>query len=501
MRMLSNGLSMLAMVLLFGVSLGWAQAQQGQPQQQAPSGQQPTNQGEASSPSPPSQAQTGLQQPLQQPSTEQNQTESAPSNAPPLTGAERYTLSQMGAGRSYVVPSFQFAQSVETNGTGAFGASTVTPISTVSGVLALHHLWSRYDLTVRYAGSGFLYDRQPDLNTSAHEFSFTQQITGRRSFFRLSDAATYLPQSSFGYASFSGVQGVGGAVYGYGGLFGASGGNLNTTFLPGQSIITGPSSQVANSVVGEYDYRTSPLSTLTLTGSYNLLWFPNSGFINSNAGIFQIGYNHQLTRKNSLGLSYQAGIFRFEAPSTDFTNHMVSFTYRRTISERLGLQLGAGPQINLFNESGPQQDTSVSWQASGLLTYAFQRSSVGINYTHYTNGGSGVYSGARTDAVGVSFGIPLSRMWSTNANLGYAYNTTVQGANLPGVGASYNSWYGTINLQRTLNRSLSMFFGYNLQQQRAKAPTCIGATCGTFYTRQYFSFGLNWHPILSDVVQ
>jgi hypothetical protein len=495
--------STLAIVFLFGVSCAWAQqgqSQQGQSQQQTPAGQQPGGQNPASpqAPLPPlsqSQGQSGKQQ--QQP--EQGQGQGATTGAQPLTGAEQYTLSSMGAGRSYAIPSFQFAQSVTTSGTGAFGTAEVDPVSTLSGLFAFHHLWSKYEFTTRYAGTGFIYNRQSELNTSAHELSISQRINGRRSSFLLSDVVTYMPESSFGYARFSGFSGYGSAGYGYGGLFGSSGGGLNTTFLPNQSILTGPSSRVGNSVVGVYDYQTSPLSSITLTGAYTMLRFPSSGFISNNDAIFRLGYNHTLTRKNSMGVSYQAGLFGFGSSSGDFTNHVISLTFRRTITERLGLQLGAGPQINVFSNSAPGQDTNASWQASAELSYQFRRSSLGFSYMHYTSGGSGVYLGAQTDYASLSYGLPLSRIWSIDSSLGYARNKTVQNGNLSGVGESYNSWYGSINVHRALNRSLSMFFGYNLQQQLAATPSCVGSTCGTFYTQQYFSFGLNWHPILPGV--
>jgi hypothetical protein len=483
--------SVLGMILLLGVSMSWAQ--QGQSQQQTSTGQQtgqkPGSQS-ASSPQSPAQplaqGQTGQQQPPTPAGEEQV-------SAPPLTGAEQYTLGRMGTGRSYVVPLFQFGQSVNTSGTGAFGTATVDPVTTLSGLFAFHHVWSRYDFSAQYAGSGFIYDQNSSLNSSAHQFFFTQTINGRRSNFMLSDAVSYLPQSSFGYARLPGFNDFGGGGYGFGGLYGGTG-NFDTTFLPGQSLLTGPTTQVGNSVIGEYNYQTSPLTSLTFTGSYALLRFPDSNsLLESNAGIFRIGYNHTFTRKSSMGLSYQGGIFRYGSTEGNFTNHVVTVLYRRTLSERLGLQLGAGPQINVFTYTPTGQNSDVTWQASGLLNYQLKRSSLGLSYMHYTSSGSGVYYGAQTDDLGLYFATALSRMWSMNADAGYAHNKSLQN----NVGNTYNSWYGNVNFNRNLNRSMSIFFSYNLQQQLSSEPTCIAGTCGTFYTEQYFSVGMNWHPTVA----
>lgn len=484
--------SALAVVLLLGVPAAWAQQQQDQ-SQQAASGQQKQQESSGQSatspvsPLPPlSQSQSGKQQ-----SSTQGQKESATLSAPPLTGAEQYTLSRMGAGRSFLVPSLQFAQSVSTNGTGAFGASEVRSVSTLSGSMDLNYLWSRYAFTASYQGTGFLYNQHPELNSSAHMFTLSQRVLGRRSSFHLSDTVTYLPEASFGYARFSGV---GSNIYNYGGLFGTNAGNFDTTFIPNQSILTGSSTRISNAVIGEYDYLFSPLSSLTITGSYAILRFPSSNFLENNDAIARIGYNRALTRKDSVAFSYQAGVFRFGQTGGNFTNHVVEFTYRRSVSSRLGIQLGAGPQINIFDNSQPGQQTHVGWEASSLLNYRFRRFTVNMSYRHYTSGGSGIYAGAKTDYAQVDISTALSRMWSVNWDLGYAHNTNLQRGSSSSNNSAFNSWYGSINFQRILNRSTSLFFSYNLQQQLASVPACIGATCGTFYTQQYFSFGLNWHP-------
>lgn len=492
----------LAIASLFLTPVVWAQQQQGQTDQtssgqqstqqsggQQSTGQQSTGQSSTSplAPlAPISGAKSGGQQ-----GDDQNGSATETSKAPPLTGAEQYTLSRMGAGRSYLVPSFQFAQSVSTTGTGPFGTSDVSSVSTISGRFDLNHIWSHYALTASYAGTGFVYDRQSSYNSSAHMFTLSQRVLGRRSNFLLTDVVDYLPEASFGYARFSGM-GAGG--YDYGGLFGANGSNFDTTFIPSQSILTGSSSRVSNAVIGEYDYQTSPLSSLTLTGSYSLLRFPSSGYINNDDAIFRIGYNHTLTRRDSIALSYQAGIFRFGQRGGDFTNHVLEFTYRRTMTHRLGLQIGAGPQVNLFSTSQNGQDTRVSWEVSSLLNYQFRRFELGLSYRHYTSGGSGVYYGARTDYAQADVSMAITRKWSTDWDFGYAYNENLQSAAVSGTGNSYNAWYGSVNLQRIVNRWMSMFLSYNLRQQIAAVPTCSVGNCGTFTTQQYFSFGFNWHP-------
>lgn len=490
--------TLLAATLLFGVTMVCAQESQPQGQSQYPQAAGTTQQG------------NGQATPASQPSANQPYangqqapntaaTTPAPSSAQPLTGAEEFTLSQMGASHSYFAPSLQFGQSVITTGTSTFSTSNLESLSTIGGVFALHHLWHRYEFTATYAGVGLLYNRHPALNTSAHTLTISQRIDGKRSSLLLTDFVTYLPESGYGYARFGALDTPGGTSYGYGGLYSGNTAGLDTPFLPGQSILTGTSSQVGNSTVAQYDYLTSPLSSLTVMGSYVTLLFPNSQHINYNSAIVRIGYDRSISPNNSIGLFYQADIVRFGSLGGNFTNHEVSLVYRRTISNRLGLELGAGPQVNVFNNSQAQHSTQFSWQGQARLTYQLERLSLELDYFHYTSGGSGVYQGARTDTVAMQTSVPFSRMWAASMSLGYAYNTNLQTALTSASALSYNSWYGTINLQHTLNRWMSLFVGYNLRQQISSQATCIGVGCGTFYAQQYLTFGINWHPLSTGV--
>ena len=490
--------SIIVLLFLSGASLARAQVSQNRTQAQSTQSQQTGQQNDSNDTS------TQATEPHNYTTGEEATTGPAPSLAPsvttaPLTGAEEFTLSHMGKSHSYLIPSFQYGQSLITSGTSAFSTSTMESLSTISGLFALHHVWRRYSFTAQYDGVGFLYNTDSALNTSAHNFTLTQGIEGKRSSLILTDVTTYLPQSGYGYARFTGLGGIGGSSYGYGGLSTAATAGLDTQFLPGQSLLTGASSQLGNTIVGEYNYLTGPLSTVTITGSYVTLWFPGSQYINTDDALLQIGYNHVLSPQNSMGLSYQAGIFRFGSLGGNFTNHVLLFTYRRTINNRLALQLGAGPQVNVFDNTVAQSGYQVSWQANALITYQLERLAIAVSYLHYTSGGSGIYRGAHTDYTTLSTSLPLSREWSVNLSGGYAYNTALQVARVQAPTLSYNTWYGTFDLTHTLNRWMSMYMGYNLQEQVTSQATCIASACGTFYTQQYLSFGINWHPVLLGI--
>lgn len=478
--------SSLLLILGLGFSAGWAQGQQTQ-QQQKPAAQKPKDTRVASptAPIPPlstekakgEKSATGLSQPGA--SSGQRQT--------PLSGAEVYTLSTMGQSHNYFFPLFQVAESGDTNSHNQIASRTFETVSTVSGAFTLNHVWSRYNFTANYTGSGFIYNRDPSQSSSAHAFSFSQTIRGVRSTFVVTDAVSYLPEAAFGFARFGGF-----GRFGVGGLTGINTSHLNGIYVPNQSILTGDSTRISNAAVAEYDYNLSPLSSLTFTGSYSLLRFPDSAFIESNAGIFGMGYNHAFTPRDTVAVTYIGSVYRYDQSGNDFSNHIVALVYGHQISHLLSLRLGGGPQVNMFG-SAANNETNVTWYATASLAYQLQRTGFTLGYMHYTSGGAGVFLGAKSDRVNLGINRQLTRMWSADLSMGYSRNQNLQVTTTSST-PTFNTWYGSVNLQRHLGQYMDVFLSYNLQQQTSNNPFCIASTCGTFYTRNYFSLGFNWHP-------
>lgn len=491
MGRIALGISLSALILALSTPAGWAQEKPAQQQQQAPATQKPKDT-RVAQPAAPLQPSSSKKAKGQTQASEQGQSRTPEQARKPLSGVEQYTLSTMGRDRSYFYPAFQVAEGGDTNPNNQFGSPTIESVSIIGGAFASRDVWSRYTFSLRYAGSGFIYNRDPSRTVSAHSFSLSQTITGRRSSLLLTDAVSYLPEASFGYNRFS----QGGFNGGQGGLYGVDTSGLSGVYLPNQSILTGAASRISNAAVGQYSYDLSPLSSLTLTGAYTLLRFPDSGFVDSNAGNFGFGYNHEIGRKDSLAIKYFGSVYRYvNQPDYNFTNHVVELMYEHRITHLLWLTLGSGPSINIFG-NGLNGDTRVSWHATANLLYRLRRAQLMLHYWHYTTAGAGVFFGSQADNVGVRVAERITRMWSGDVGLGYSYNKELQAT---AESQGFNTWYASANLRRRLGRYMSMFLSYNLQQQFANTPFCFGSSCGTFYTRQYFTLGFNWHPRAIEV--
>jgi hypothetical protein len=475
----------LGLILGLGASSSWAQQKQTQSQQQ-PATQKPSDT-RVAPPAAPIAPLTTEKTKNHSASTDQNQSAPSTPEQRPLSGVEEYTLSTMGMGHSYFFPVFQVAESGDTNGNNQIGSATFESVSTVSGAFALNRVWSRYNFAANYSGSGFIYNRDPSQSSSAHSFSLSQTITGARSSLVLADAVSYLPESSYGYARFGSF-----GNFGVGGFSPINSSGLNGIYIPSQSILTGDSTRISNVVVGQYDYKSSPLSSLTFTGSYGMLRFLDTGFIDSNAGTFGLGYNHSFTARDTLAIAYMGTVYRYDQSVYDFNTHIVALMYGHQISHLLSLKLGGGPLVNTFTGSNTtNQGTVVSWYGNASLYYRLPRTTLSFFYTHYTSAGAGVFQGSKTDNLTMTITRQLTRIWSGDVSMGYSHNANLQATS---TSQSFNTWYASANLQRPIGHYMNLFLSYNLQQQSSNNSFCNVGGCGSFYTRNYFSLGFNWHP-------
>src|SRR5712691_1891231 len=141
-------------ILALTLSVGAAWAQQKDPRVNPPAApQQPEGTSRAS--------QEG-------PGTPATGTSTATPDSRPLSGAEQFTLGQMGKTRSYVLVSGDFFESADTNSGVNGSATNFDTASSFTGHIELHRLWSRYELMTDYLGGGSIYRNNSGSNSSFH---------------------------------------------------------------------------------------------------------------------------------------------------------------------------------------------------------------------------------------------------------------------------------------------------------------------------------------------
>lgn len=431
--------------------------------------------------------------PTNPPAETQGAAAEAPANAPvpdtrPPTGAEEIGVGLRHQGRNYIVPALQVFAYGDSNRTISTSGQPGTELAgTVVARLAVQHVTRTSQLTLDYMGGGLFYARESDLNSTLHQFGITQAFTGRRWALVLNDRAGYMPESSFGFGGF------GSLGSGIPGGFGSSLGNLGPAFSSEATLVTGRGYRIDNTTTAEVQYVASPRSTFTATAAYGLLRFEEGGLVDSDHRIFAGGYNYNLTRRDTLGVTYGVSLFHFRGSNRGFDDHFVQLVYGRRITGRLAFELAGGPQLDIFKNSLTSSTRHYFWNLHSSLRYRWPRSDLEISYGRYTSSGSGLLYGAETDQVGVSASRRFTRNWSGSFSPGYARNTNLEQTTAAGTSVDFNSYYAGFGLQRALGRYADLSLNYTFQGQKTDSTDPLGAMINSTLTRHTFGLGFSWH--------
>src|SRR5208283_3770402 len=256
---------------------------------------------------------------------------------------------------------------------------------------------------------------------------------------------------------------------------------LSGNYVPNQSIFTSVGSRYSNTFAPQAVYAASPRGSINFAGVYGILRFVNPGNIESDEVTGNIGYNYQLTKKDSIGVAERYSRFSYIGNPQVIGDNVINAVYGRKMTGRLALQIYGGPDFATFAVPVGSKSNRVSVSGGTTLTYQFSRSSLSINYTHGLTGGSGSLLGANTDQIQGNLGFGISRVWRGSVNFGFSRNQNLAGSQSQ-TGSTYDSWFAGGALSRPLGRNVNMSFDYSAQIQTSKLTSCSVANCSTNYT-------------------
>ncbi len=400
----------------------------------------------------------------------------------PLSGVLAQTLGANLGPRNVLVPSFTVVSQMAI-GSSASGFSEPTAFNYLLATLDLNHASDRSELLLHYTGGGML---SPYLNSAIQEVEFTYSYKWQRWALLIGDDASYLSESPFGFGGLGGLDLLAGDS-----PFGP-GGPLSSLLGPNQTIPTIFVPRLSNTAVAQIEYKVSPRSSWTASGSYGLLNFLGVDYINSAEMLFQTGYNYSLNPRSSIAATYRFDDFRFTKFSQSIENHVLQFGYERNLTGRLNWHVAAGPSLVMLRGPLTGYGNHVSWAADAGVSYKMDRSTLLLSYDHLVTGGSGVLFGAQTGQVQVTMERPLSPRWQGSASLGYATNRSLLPAGTSLVKENYNSWYAAVRLNHQFRPGGAFFFSYQAQLEALSASACTTSTCGASSIAHEFSVGLNF---------
>lgn len=411
-----------------------------------------------------------------------------------LSGAQRPSL-EAGPRRSFLYPQFEVYSQTDTNATNSIGSgpTTITEMVSLFGGLTLHKVTPHSQLNLSYLGGRSFSTEADQFNSMTHTFGLMERWSRARWSGALTDQLAYLSESLLGGAN-SPDQGAAAGTT-----------NLSPTFLSNLTAFTNQGTRLSNSAVFELDYQASSRSSYTFLGSYDFLHFFGPALVNSTTAQGQVGYNYQLSHRDTIAVLYRFAALRFHGNSQSVNDHSAQIAYGRQIRERLAFRLGAGPEISLIQD--PKLGTGVhpSWTVDASLIYQLERTSLGLFYDHSVTSGSGLFFGSTTDQVSGSLDRQLSRMWSVSFNGGYARNTGLTSTSLPSTTGStssslpssnttFDSMFGGVRVARVLGRNASFFVNYWARYQTSNSVGCTGPNCASSLTGQQVAVGFSWHP-------
>jgi hypothetical protein len=399
----------------------------------------------------------------------------------PLTGIQGPGIGAVDFRHSYWVPGFQVANTAQSNGISNWSDTTY-----LAGTVSLYQAWAHSKLALNYTGGGYFSTSGGQGNGAYQELGFTQSFEWRRFQLQLIDQFSYLPTTGFGFGGLSnlGLPGVGGSLAP--GVVTPSG-----TFLPGQNnlIATGP--QYSNSFAAQATYQLTQRGSITAVGSYGILRFIDPGNIDTDDAVGSIGYNYQLTKKDSLGVLYRFAGYRFSGSSQAINDHNFNLAYGRKITGRLGLSIFAGPEFTTFREPIGDKTSQTNVSAGASVTYGLENGGLTAAYSHGANGGSGVLAGAYGDNFTLSGSRQITRQWAARANMGYGRSHAFEPNGV--IGPIYNSYYFGAGLQRPIGRNSLLSFGYTAYIENTNSAACGGACSGGTSVQHQFAVGYQWH--------
>ena len=271
----------------------------------------------------------------------------------PLTGVQVATIGSQAQRHSYVVPGFQYGNFLRSSTLEAPQVGDWNSTSFLAGNLSLLQQWTHAQLAVNYTGGGTFSTDSLQGNSYYQQMEIQQTIETRHAKFSLIDQFDYLPQSDFGFGASSPL-----AIAGIGGPLGPSLPALQSNYQPNQSIFTTIGSRYSNSATAQLAYFLSPRSQFTVSGSYGILRFLDPGNIESNDTILSLGYDYQVSRRDTLGILYRYTDYRYLGNPQAIEDHVAQLAYGHKITGRTSIQLFVGSGNHTVSRSAERQVTA-----------------------------------------------------------------------------------------------------------------------------------------------
>ncbi|MGB9433548.1 MAG: hypothetical protein WBQ89_14995 [Candidatus Acidiferrum sp.] len=411
----------------------------------------------------------------------------------PLTSMLNAGLGFPDVKHSYWVPGVQVSSSASSNLFGASNTSGWYETNYVVGNISLLEAWSRSQLAINYSGGGAFSTDSTVGNSGFQQLAFAESFKLDRWIIQIVDEFAQLPQSGFGFGVGTGL-----GIPGVGGSLGPTIPTVGNNYSPNDTIFSEFGPRYSNVAVAEATYQLTRRSSLTASGAYGILHFVDAGNIDTDTFFGSLGYNYQLSHKDSIGAYYEFSTYHFPGNPQAYGVQTASAAYSRKITGRLALSLYGGPQFTSVRVPVGTTSSIVNGYASAFLNYAFENGGISGRYMHGISGGGGLLTGSILDEVTFTVSRRLSRQWSAGVHFGYAHNRSVINPTGTVSNPSYDNWFVGASIGRPIGRNLAFSLAYTANFETnnpgCSSPSIPGCGASSNTTGQVVTLNFRWHP-------
>jgi len=468
--------SILAFLILGCPALLGSRQVLAQVESQAPTGDRPKPAGSSANPIPL----------INERDVEQESGNSVTPDTTPLTGVQDPTLGSPEVLHSYFVPGIQWSGSLQSRPYNQTVNSNWVMNNYVIGNLSMLKAWSRSQLSINYSGGGFFSNDSSQSNGNYQQLAFAQSFQWNRWSLQALDQFSYLPQSSFGFGGGTNL-----GIPGTGGSLGPVIPGMGNSYVPNQSIFAATGSRYSNAASLQLTYATSARGSITMSGSYGLLNFVESGNVDNDMITGTLGYNYTLTANDTIGVFYRFSAYHFSGQPEAYGDHSANIAYSKKITGRLVLQLYGGPDFTVSRTSTNGDNLTYGVNCGATVRYGVQDGELHATYSHGISGGSGVLTGSSGDLLSFGADHKLGRIWTSQVNMGYAHNSPVQNSPL-NISQSFNTWNAGGGVNRMFGRNTTFGIAYNATITDYPTSSCSGSACNSSQTYQYVTISFSW---------
>lgn len=314
-----------------------------------------------------------------------------------------------------------------------------------------------------YAGGLILGNEYGGHANTFQNLAISQGLVVGRWNFGVSDSVSYLPQSPT--VGLSGIPGVGDL---------GSQPVQNPSSGPAGGVLTNNATNVSNSLSGNIERELTPLTSVSGSGAWSILRFPDGDGLENTRYSGDVALNHRLDVRDTISGSALYSTYSYGS-GIDLTMQTRGFNgaFERVLSRSLKMSVSAGPDW-ISSSNSELLPSRLTYDAALSLTYFRAVTHMSVAYSHGVNGGSGVQSGALADNLSASIGRTYDQDWLVSFNGNYTRSSgLVQSSSLVGVdtslfpysGGTTNLTYGGAQVSRKLSDSFSAFASYTIQHQ------------------------------------